>query len=96
MFRITRDPSSGSFLQRLATIRVMVLSCPLVWKRLVVEEANLKTRTEFVPETQYIIFQNIRRNERSSKKSSKQKSSSEGWGGKIISHVTILLMNVRF
>ena len=30
MFRITRDPSSGSFIQRLAKIAVMVLSCPFV------------------------------------------------------------------
>ena len=29
MFRITRDPSSGSFTQCLAKITVMVLSCPL-------------------------------------------------------------------
>ena len=28
MFRITRDPSSGSFIQCLAKITVMVLSCP--------------------------------------------------------------------
>jgi len=32
MFRITRDPSSGSFVQCLAKITVMVLSCPLTWK----------------------------------------------------------------
>jgi len=31
MFRITRDPSSGSFIQCLAKITVMVLSCPLIW-----------------------------------------------------------------
>jgi len=31
MFRITRDPSSGSFVQFLAKITVMVLSCPLIW-----------------------------------------------------------------
>ena len=31
MFRITRDPSSGSFVQCLAKITVMVLSCPLTW-----------------------------------------------------------------
>jgi len=31
MFRITRDPSSGSFMQCLAKFRVMVLSCPLIW-----------------------------------------------------------------
>ena len=31
MFRITRDPSSGSFIQCLAKITVMVLSCPLTW-----------------------------------------------------------------
>ena len=30
MFRITRDPSSGSFIQCLAKITVMV-SCPLTW-----------------------------------------------------------------
>ena len=30
MFRITTDPSSGSFIQRLAKIAVMVLSCPCV------------------------------------------------------------------
>ena len=30
MFRITRDPSSGSFIQCLANITVMVLSCPLI------------------------------------------------------------------
>ena len=29
MFRITRNPSSGSFTQCLAKITVMVLSCPL-------------------------------------------------------------------
>jgi hypothetical protein len=28
MFQITRDPSSGSFIQGLAKITVMVLSCP--------------------------------------------------------------------
>ena len=27
MFRITRDPSSGGFIQRLAKITLMVLSC---------------------------------------------------------------------
>jgi len=31
MFRITRDPSSGSFIQCLAKITVTVLSCPLTW-----------------------------------------------------------------
>ena len=31
MFRITRDPSSGSFIQCLAKIKVMVLSCLLTW-----------------------------------------------------------------
>jgi len=31
MFRITRDPSSGSFIQRLAKITVMVLRSPLTW-----------------------------------------------------------------
>ena len=31
MFRITRNPSSGSFIQCLAKITVMVLSCPLIW-----------------------------------------------------------------
>jgi len=29
MFRIARDPSSGSFMQCLAKITVMVLLCPL-------------------------------------------------------------------
>jgi len=28
---ITRDPSSGSFIECLAKITVMVLSCPLTW-----------------------------------------------------------------
>jgi len=31
MFRITRDPSSGSVIQCLAKITVMVLLCPLTW-----------------------------------------------------------------
>jgi len=31
MFRITRDPSSGSFIQCLAKITVTVLSRPLTW-----------------------------------------------------------------
>jgi len=31
MFRITMDPSSGSFIQCLAKITIMVLSCPLAW-----------------------------------------------------------------
>ena len=31
MFRITRDPSSGSFIQCLPKITIMVLSCPLAW-----------------------------------------------------------------
>jgi len=31
MFRITRDPSAGSFIQCLAKITVMVLSSPLIW-----------------------------------------------------------------
>jgi len=31
MFRITRDPPSGSFIKCLAKITVMVLSCPLTW-----------------------------------------------------------------
>ena len=31
MFRITRDPSSGRFIQCLAKITVMVLSCRLIW-----------------------------------------------------------------
>jgi len=33
MFRITRDPSSGSFIQCLSKITVMVLSCPLIWTK---------------------------------------------------------------
>jgi len=31
MFLITRDPSSGSSIQCLVEITVMVLSCPLIW-----------------------------------------------------------------
>ena len=31
MFRITEDPSSGSFVQYLAKITRMVLLCPLTW-----------------------------------------------------------------
>ena len=31
MFRITRDPSSGSSIQCLVKITVMVLSCLLIW-----------------------------------------------------------------
>jgi len=31
MFRITKDPSSGSSIQCLAKIKLMVLSCPLIW-----------------------------------------------------------------
>ena len=31
MFPITRDPTSGSFIQCLAKSTVMVLSCPLTW-----------------------------------------------------------------
>jgi len=31
MFTITRDPSSGSFIQCLAKITIMVLLCPLIW-----------------------------------------------------------------
>ena len=31
MFRITGDPSSGSFIQCFAKLTVMVLSCPLIW-----------------------------------------------------------------
>ena len=31
MFRITKDPSSGSSIQCLARIKLMVLSCPLIW-----------------------------------------------------------------
>ena len=31
MFRITEDPSSGSLIQFLAKIPIMVLSCPLTW-----------------------------------------------------------------
>ena len=31
MFRITRDPSSGSLIQYLAKITRMVQSCPLTW-----------------------------------------------------------------
>ena len=31
MFRFTDDPSSGSLVQCLAKITVMVLSCPLIW-----------------------------------------------------------------
>ena len=34
MFRITKDPSSGSSIQCLAKIAVMVLSCPLCLSRL--------------------------------------------------------------
>jgi len=33
MFWITRDPSSGSFIQCLAEITVMVLLCPLTCQR---------------------------------------------------------------
>jgi len=31
MFRITENPSSGSLVQYLAKITVMVISCPLTW-----------------------------------------------------------------
>jgi len=31
MFRITEDPSSGSFVQYLAKITRIDLSCPLTW-----------------------------------------------------------------
>jgi len=31
MFRITKDPSSGSLVHYLAKIKVIVLSCPLTW-----------------------------------------------------------------
>ena len=31
MFRITEDPSSGSLIQCLSNITIMVLSCPLTW-----------------------------------------------------------------
>jgi len=31
MFRITKDPSSGSLIQYLAKITIMALSCPLTW-----------------------------------------------------------------
>jgi len=31
MFRITRDPSSGSLIQCLAKSTVMILSCLLTW-----------------------------------------------------------------
>jgi len=31
MFRITKDPSSGSLIQYLDKITVMVLSCTLIW-----------------------------------------------------------------
>ena len=34
MFWITKDPSSGSLIQYLAKITVMVLSCPLTWAQL--------------------------------------------------------------
>ena len=33
MIRITRDPSAGSFIQCLANITIMVLSCPLTFHR---------------------------------------------------------------
>jgi len=33
MFRITKDPSSGSLVQCLAKITKMILSCPLTWTR---------------------------------------------------------------
>ena len=35
MFRITKYPSSGSFIQCLAKIKITVLSCPLIWTYLV-------------------------------------------------------------
>ena len=31
MFRITKDPSSGSSIQCLAKTKLMILSCPLIW-----------------------------------------------------------------
>jgi len=36
MFRITRDPSSGSFIECLSEITVMVLSCPLILRTITV------------------------------------------------------------
>jgi len=45
MFRITRDPSSGSFIQFLAKITVMVLSCPLTWTLSVLYHVNGHDRT---------------------------------------------------
>ena len=38
MFRITRDSSSGSFIQCLAKTTVMVLSCPFTWTQSVLQE----------------------------------------------------------
>jgi len=35
MFRIIKDPSSGSPVQYLAKITIMVLSCPLTWSYMV-------------------------------------------------------------
>ena len=45
MFRITRDPSSGSFIQCLAKITVMVLSCPLGHGLLILEISRSQTTT---------------------------------------------------
>jgi len=47
MFRITEDPSSGSFVQCLAKIIKMALSCPLTWTQWVLRQHNL-TRCAFV------------------------------------------------
>ena len=54
MFRITEDPSSGSLVQCLAKITLMVLSRPLTWTRSVLWQ-HILTRCACVYFTVYEV-----------------------------------------
>ena len=57
MFRITEDPSSGSFVQYLAKITRMSLSCLLTWTRSVLWQHIL---THFVCVCSSLYIQRVR------------------------------------
>ena len=54
MFRNTRDPSTGSFIQCLAKITLMVLSRPLIWTTVILAKHCIE-----LPVDGSLVFRNI-------------------------------------
>jgi len=56
MFRITKDPSSGSLIQYLAKITLMVLLCPLTWTYSVLWQPSCTVNYTHEPWAEYVAI----------------------------------------